>query len=121
MSEVREPAEGDLAVDVENADSSFVVAADLPGFDKDDIDVEVHDRTLHIDAVHEEETEAEETGDEETTFIRRERSRESVSRTVTLPEDVDEDAASATFENGVLTVELPKSRAGEESTNVDVE
>jgi HSP20 family protein len=121
MSDVREPNDRDLAVDVEDADDSFVVTADLPGFDKDDIDVEARDRTLHVSAVHEEESETDATDDEETTYIRRERSKQSVSRTITLPEDVDEGAASATFENGILTVELPKSRASEESTSVDVE
>jgi HSP20 family protein len=121
MSDVREQEDRDLAMDVEDADDSFVVTADLPGFDKDDIDVEVRDRTLHVSAVHEEETEAEETEDEETTFIRRERSKQSVSRSVTLPQAVEEAQAAATFENGVLTVKLPKSRAGEESTSVDVE
>jgi HSP20 family protein len=121
MSDVREPNDRDLAVDVEDADDSFVVTADLPGFDKDDIDVEARDRTLHVSAVHEEESETDATDDEETTYIRRERSKQSVSRTITLPEDVDEGAASATFENGILTVELPKSRAREESTSVDVE
>jgi HSP20 family protein len=121
MSDVREQGDRDLAMDVEDTGDSFAVRADLPGFDKDDIDVEVHERTLHVSAVHEEETEAEASDDEETTFIRRERSKQSVSRSVTLPEDVQEDEATATFENGVLTVELPKSRAGEESTSVDVE
>lgn len=121
MSEVREPTERELAVDVEDADGEFEVTADLPGFDKDDIEVEVRDRTLHLTAVHEEESEEEETADEETTYIRRERSKQSVSRTISLPEDVDEEAASATFENGVLTVTLPKARAEAESTSVEVE
>ncbi len=117
MNDARERAGGGLAVDVEDEDDQFVVTADLPGFEKEDIDVEVHDRTLRIEARHEEETEAE----DEDSYVRRERSKRSLSRSVTLPEEVDEAGASASFENGVLTVELPKAHTSEESTSVDIE
>ncbi|MGB9964288.1 Hsp20/alpha crystallin family protein [Halobacterium sp. CBA1126] len=116
MNDARERAGGGLAVDVEDVDGEFVVTADLPGFAKDDIDVEVHERTLRVDARHEEETDADEDN-----YVRRERSKRSLSRSVTLPEEVDEAAATASFENGVLTVTLPKSHASEESTSVDIE
>lgn len=119
MNDARERAGGGLAVDVEDEDDQFVVTADLPGFDKDDIDVQVHERTLRIDATHEEETEEE--AEDEDNYIRRERSKRSLSRSVTLPEDVDEEGASASFENGVLTIELPKAHTGEESTSVEIE
>lgn len=118
MNDARERASGGLAVDVEDEDDEFVVTADLPGFDKEDIDVEVHDRTLRIEARHEEETETEE---DEDNYVRRERSKRSLSRSVTLPEEVDEAGASASFENGVLTVTLPKAHTSEESTSVDIE
>ncbi|MFB6270226.1 MAG: Hsp20/alpha crystallin family protein [Halobacterium sp.] len=119
MNDARERAGGGLAVDVEDEDDQFVVTTDLPGFDKDDIDVQVHERTLRIDATHEEETEEE--AEDEDNYIRRERSKRSLSRSVTLPEDVDEEGASASFENGVLTIELPKAHTGEESTSVEIE
>jgi HSP20 family protein len=119
MNDARERASGGLAVDVEDEDDQFAVTADLPGFDKDDIDVEVHDRTLRIEARHEEETKTEE--EDEDNYVRRERSKRSLSRSVTLPEEVDEAGASASFENGVLTVTLPKAHTSEESTSVDIE
>ena len=53
--------------------------------------------------------------------MRQERSKRSVSRGLTLPEDVDESGASADFSNGVLTVTLPKAFADEDSTSIDVE
>jgi len=119
MNEARERAGGGLAVDVADEGGSFVLTADLPGFERDDIDVEVHERTLRIDATHRSETEEEyEDGDN---YIRRERSKRSLSRSVTLPEDIEEGDASASFENGVLTVTLPKSHATEESTSVEIE
>jgi len=116
MNDARERASGGLAVDVRDDDEQFVVTADLPGFEKDAIEVEVRDRTLRIDARHEEEL-----GVDESDYVRQERSKRSLSRSVSLPEDVDEGEASARFENGVLTVDLPKAYADEESTSVDIE
>lgn len=116
MNDARERASGGLAVDVRDEDEEFVVITDLPGFEKDDIDVEVRDRTLRIDARHDEEF-----GVDESDYVRRERSKRSLSRSVSLPEDVDEEAASASFENGVLTVELPKAHTSDDSTSVDIE
>jgi HSP20 family protein len=107
---------GGPAVDVRDADGRFEVVVDLPGYESDDIEVEVQSRTVRIDATHRE------SADEEgTDYVRRERSKHSVSRSVTLPEDVDESDAAADFSNGVLTVTLPKARADEESTSIDVE
>jgi HSP20 family protein len=118
MNDARERAEGGLAVDVEDSADSFVLKADLPGFEKDDIDVEVHERTVRIDATHEEEHGK---GGDEADYVQRERSKRSLSRSVTLPEDVDEAGATASFEQGVLTVELPKAHTDEDSTRVDIE
>lgn len=104
-----------INVDVADADDQIVVTADVPGFDADDIDVSVTDRQLRITAEHSEETEEE---DEETQYYRRERSQRSVSRTVSLPTDVEEHEAAASYENGVLTVELPKAS---DADGVDIE
>lgn len=92
------------AVDVVEWGGEFLVLADLPGFEKQDIDLRVTDHTLHIDAEHKAE---EEFGEED--FLHRERARTDVSRTIPLPEDVEEGEVSATYENGVLTVTLPKA------------
>ncbi|MFB6198715.1 MAG: Hsp20/alpha crystallin family protein [Halobacteriaceae archaeon] len=96
-------------VDLAEWDGDFIVTADLPGFDEEDIDIRVTDHTLHIDAEHVAE---EELSDEH--YIRRERVRNDVSRTIQLPEEVDVDETSATYENGVLTVTLPKEHHEEE-------
>lgn len=95
--------EGAIAVDVVDRDEEFVVTADLPGLSKDDIDVSLADRTLKIEADYEG-NEDEESAD----YLRRERNRQPVSRSLTLPEAVDEEGISATFKRGVLTVTLPK-------------
>ncbi|MFW5911696.1 MAG: archaeal heat shock protein Hsp14 [Halolamina sp.] len=103
-------------VDVAEADDEIVVVADVPGFEAEDIDVSVTDRQLRIAAEHSEETESE---DEATHYYRRERSQRSVSRTVTLPTDVVEQEAAASYENGVLTVTLPKA-ADDEGVDIQV-
>ncbi|MFC7167316.1 Hsp20/alpha crystallin family protein [Halospeciosus flavus] len=121
---------GRIAVDVEETDDSYVVTADLPGFEKEDVDVELHDETLHISAEREAEREeevepgaSEEAAEEEEEtqrYLVRERHAGAVSRAITLPETVDEEGVTATFENGVLRVELPKA-AGEKSSSIEIQ
>lgn len=101
---------GTAAVDVVEWDGEFVVLADLPGFESEDIDIRLTDHTLHIEAEHKAEEEFEEEH-----YIHRERTRTDVSRTIPLPEDVDAESVSATYEDGVLTVTLPKATTEEES------
>ena len=104
-----------VPVDVEDRDATFVVTADLPGFGTDDVDLTLSNRTLRIAAEREEESEA---GDAD--YLRRERHRTSVSRSVRLPEAVEEDGITATYKHGVLTVTLPK-REGEGGQRIEVE
>jgi HSP20 family protein len=106
---------GSITVDVRDADGEFVVTADLPGYEKDDIEVTLADRTLRIEADHESHVES-----DEGEYIRKERRHESVSRSIRLPEPVAEDGVSATFSNGVLTVTLEK-RDASGGTEIDIE
>jgi len=103
-------------VDIVDEDDAFVAVVDLPGFTADDIDVQLDDeRTLHISAAHEERDEF-----EDATYIKRERRRESVDRTVTLPGVVDPDETEASYDNGVLRVRLGKETAEGEGTDIEV-
>jgi len=91
-----------VPVDVLDTGAAFVVHADLPGLAAEDIEVTVDDdRILTIAA----EREADET---EGSYVKRERSQQLVSRTVRLPDSVDPEATSASYDAGVLTVELGK-------------
>jgi HSP20 family protein len=107
---------GSMSVDLAERGDEYVATADLPGFDREDLDVELADNTLRIQAHHEEESEQ---SDEN--YIRQERSRRSMSRSVSLPEPVDVDRVSAQYRNGVLTVTLPKTEPGESGQNIDIE
>lgn len=104
-----------MPVDLVEDDEEFVVTVDLPGFDREEVTVEVTDQTLRIEAERDEETE---TGDER--YLRHERSRASTRRSIRLPEPVETDGVSARMNNGVLTVTLPKLE-GDEATTIDVE
>ena len=109
-----------MAIDVAEHDDSLVVVADLPGFEKDDIDLKIAGQTLTIVAEREMESES---GDEESEYLRRERRSESIRRSIRLPVDVDEAGASASYQNGVLTVTLPKFEVDDEddSHHIDVQ
>jgi HSP20 family protein len=108
-----------IKVDIAEDDDAVTVTADLPGFDREDIDVAVEDNVLTIAAEHEEETEE---GEEEAEYHRRERRRRSVSRRVRIPNAGEADEASAEYQNGVLTITLPKVEPEETGGHsIDVE
>jgi len=104
-----------MSLDLADHGDEYVVTADLPGFEKDDIDVRLHDDHLHIDAEGETKTE-----EGEGEYLRRERTQRSVSRSVALPEPVDEENVAAEYHNGVLTVTMPKITTSEESHSIDI-
>lgn len=110
------PAPGSIAVDVADTGEEFVVTADLPGYDSDDIDLTLTDGTLRLEATQEEEAEY-----EEGRYIRRERTGKSASRRIRLPDPVEEEEVSASYTNGVLTVRLPKVSEDDDSKRIDIE
>ncbi|MFC7324951.1 Hsp20/alpha crystallin family protein [Halorubrum rutilum] len=120
----RLPGARDVAVDVIEDDESITVLADLPGFDDEDIDVELREESLSIAATREEERDvADGAGDadaEGVRYRRRERRSRSVSRRVPIAEPVERDGATASYENGVLTVTLPKRSESGEGHSIDV-
>lgn len=93
----------EISVDVADHGEEIVVTADLPGFAEADIDLHADEDSVTLSA--EAETE---TVDDDAHYHRKERSHQSVSRRVRLPESVDAAAATAGYTNGVLTVTLPK-------------
>lgn len=106
---------GGVRVDLTEHDDDLVVVADLPGFDREEIDLSVEGAHLRIGASHEETED-----DESEQYLRRERRAEAVRRSIRLPVDVDAEAASATYTNGVLTVTLPK-QAESDGHRIDVD
>ncbi|MBP1920902.1 Hsp20/alpha crystallin family protein [Youngiibacter multivorans] len=89
-------------VDIKENDKEYMIDADLPGVNKDDIVVEYKDKYLTISAEKEQSTE--EKGEN---FIRRERSFGSIKRSFYV-DDIDESQAIVEYKDGVLKIVLPK-------------
>jgi len=91
-------------VDVAEDDSHVYVRADLPGFSKDEINVQIDKGVLSIQAQR---TQKAEQNAER--YFRRERRATTLSRRLAVPHEVTESAVSAAFKDGVLTLTLPKA------------
>lgn len=90
--------------DIRDDGNAFVLEAELPGFQKEDIDIQLSDNNLTITAKHQ--TESEEQ-DKRGNYVRRERSWGSYSRSFDVS-DIDTAQIKAGYQNGVLTLTLPK-------------
>jgi HSP20 family protein len=104
------PAETGLSmkIDVKEDEKAFIVKADIPGVQKEDIHVDVDDDQISVRA--EVRQEKEEKKGEKTVYS--ERSFGMVSRSFTLPAGVDEKGAKAEYKDGVLSLTLPKKSNG---------
>ncbi len=90
-------------VDVIERDAEVVVRAEVPGFEREDLEVSVSDRSVTVKGEHRQESK-----EEEGEFYRSEITTGSFSRSVPLPSDIDADKAEASFKNGILELTLPK-------------
>ena len=95
---------GSLSLDVHEDADAYTVRASLPGIKPEDVQVQVMGDTITIRGETHEEHE-QKSGER---ALLRERHAGSFSRTVTLPMPIDGEHAEASFENGVLTLSLPK-------------
>jgi len=90
-------------MDLVETDDHFVLKADLPGLDANDVSIEVEDKVLTLSGERKVEHETSKEG-----FYRLERSSGEFRRSLTLPEGVDADKIEANFDKGVLEVRIPK-------------
>lgn len=91
------------AMDLVETDDHFVLRADLPGVAEDDVKVELEDNVLTISGERKAEQEQTKEG-----WYRVERAYGAFARSLTLPEGIDPDAITASFDRGVLEVRVPK-------------
>jgi HSP20 family protein len=91
------------AMDLVETDDHYVLTADLPGLSQDDLNLEFEGDVLTLSGERKSEH-----SDRREGFYRLERAVGSFSRSLTLPEGVDPEAVTATFDNGVLEVRIPK-------------
>ncbi len=94
-----------IRVDMTESEKEYLVTAELPGVKKDDIKIDIDKNRLSISAEVRKESEEKEDG----RILRKERFYGSASRSFAFETDIDESAASAKVENGVLKVVLPKA------------
>lgn len=92
------------AMDINETENDIVVQAELPGFNPDQIDIRLEGNVLTLKGQMTSEQEQKEEGQ----YHLRERHMSSFQRSISLPTSVDADKAEANFENGVLTLTLPK-------------
>jgi HSP20 family protein len=93
-----------LPLDIRQSDEMFEIEASVPGFKPEDVEITFDENVLTIRGTRQE--------DEITrgAYVRRERNLHSVYRQVGLPAEVKADQISATFENGILTVSIPRAQ-----------
>jgi HSP20 family protein len=96
--------ESALALDISEDEKNLIVRASLPGFKKEEIDIEVHDGVLTIKATHTEQAQA-----ATETYLRRERRIRSLQRRVALPTTVEGAKVDAELKDGELTLRLAKT------------
>ncbi|MFB6191294.1 MAG: Hsp20/alpha crystallin family protein [Candidatus Nanohaloarchaea archaeon] len=103
-----------VPVDIREDNSHIVVEADLPGVEKEDINLRADSDSLEISAES-----SEEMREENEKYLRQERSRRTFRRTVSWPVAVDPESIEAEFEDGVLTVTAEKEE--KEGRDIEIE
>jgi HSP20 family protein len=104
------------AIDVLTKDGDLVIRAELPGVKQEDVDITLHNNLLTIRGERKVEEEEERGG-----YYVRERRYGSFSRSLTLPEGVDESRIHARYEDGVLEVRVEGAAAVQEPRRIQIE
>ena len=91
------------AMDLVESGDHFVLRADLPGMSEEDVNIEFEDGTLTVSGERKAEHAEEKEG-----YHRVERSFGAFARSLTLPQGVDAEAVTASFDRGVLEIRVPK-------------
>ncbi|MEX0780726.1 MAG: Hsp20/alpha crystallin family protein [Balneolales bacterium] len=104
------------AADVVERDETIMTLIDLPGMTKEDIKLSFVEGELRVEGNRKSELK-----EDTVTFSMRERGSGEFSRTLTLPEGVDEKSIKAKFTNGVLKVTISKTEARKPKTSISIE
>ena len=102
-------------VNVYTSPTEVLVQCEVPGLDREDLDVNITGETLTIKGVN-----RPMAGEESMKFIQRERGHGEFTRTVVLPDAVEAETIEASLRDGILTVRLPKA-AGAEARQIELE
>lgn len=102
------PGPEQIKIDVKETDQAYTVHAEVPGVDKEDIHVSLDGNMVTLQA----EVKQQDLQTKDEKVLRSERYFGSVARSFQLPQDIDQSLAKAKYENGVLTLTLPKKTGG---------
>lgn len=102
------PSPEQIKMDVKENGDAFTVQAEIPGVSKDDIQVSIEGNRVTLSA----EVKQLDTQTKDDKLLRSERYFGAVSRGFQLPQDIDQSQAKAKYDNGVLSLTLPKKQGG---------
>lgn len=104
-------------IDIIEKDNAFEISADLPGVNKSDISVQLSNGSLTIEAV----TKTDDLEEKDGKVIRKERYEGRLMRSFYLGHNIQQEDVHASFNDGVLTIQVPKVEgASPNSTNVEI-
>ena len=102
-----------MKTDIKEKGDKYLIDIDLPGYDKNDVKIEIEDGYLTVHASSTKKNEEKEDGK----FVRRERYEGSCSRSFYIGDEVKEDEIKASFKNGILKIEIPKKNEKKDLPN----
>ena len=93
-----------MRTDIKEKKDKYLIDIDLPGYEKENIKLEVEDGYLLVHATMNSDKEEKEEGK----YVRKERYMGSCSRSFYVGEDIESEDIKASFKNGILKIEIPK-------------
>lgn len=103
-----------IKIDVQDKESEYIVEADLPGVDKENVHLDLVDNNLVIEI-----EQKQENNQEENNYVRKERSYSSMRRSIYLA-NAQKESIEAKLENGVLTVKVPKQPKDQQRKGIEI-
>lgn len=105
-------------MDVYEDDSAIVAEVSAPGMSPQDLDVSINDGALRVRGKKSEEVEDK---NEDRGYYRREIRRGSFERVVRLPSNIDDESVKASYEDGILKIEIPKTNKDKGEKKIEIE
>lgn len=100
--------------DIMETETSFIIITDLPGVNKDDIDIDISEDSVNITAKFEDEI-----NEKGANYIKKERNYGETKRSISLPAKINIKGATARFNDSILTVTLPKLMEEKHKVNIN--
>lgn len=102
-------------IDIENKEKEIIVSVEIPGINKEEIDLEVNENNLIVKAERKSKKEQKDKN-----YYRCERSYSSFYRNIPLPEAIQENNTTAEYKDGILKVTLPKKESRTNNKKIEI-